>query len=208
VVALILMMQRLQWRQPVLSVVPAIALWVCVLESGVHATIAGVVLGLLTPARPFGGYDLIENLENRTHPWSSFLVIPVFALANAGLRLDAASIERAATSRIAWGIVLGLVVGKPLGILVATRFGVHSGIGRLQEGLAFRHVVGLGCVAGIGFTVSLFVAELSFHASLLSEAKTGILAASLMSALVGVSWLLLSRRRATTRRAVGGYDAA
>ena len=190
VMAVILCMQRFGVGHPLMYVVPAVVLWVCTLESGVHATIAGVVLGLLTPARPFGGREVIENLEQRLHPWSSFLVIPIFALANAGLNLEPAAIERALTSTIAWGIVVGLVVGKPLGIMLATAFGVRFGIGRLPDGLSFRHVFGAGCVAGIGFTVSLFVADLSFGGAMLSEAKTGILAASVVSATAGGVWLV------------------
>jgi NhaA family Na+:H+ antiporter len=180
-------------------VIPAVGLWVCTLESGVHATIAGVALGLLTPAQPFGGHDVIEHLERRVHPWSSFLVVPVFALANAGLQLDLARLEHAATSRVAWGVIVGLVVGKPLGITIATGLGLRVRMGELPNGLSFRHIVGLGCVAGVGFTVSLFVADLSFRSTLLSEAKTGILAASVASALVGAASLLRTNH-ATARR--------
>ena len=184
-IAVIVVMQRVGVGHPIVYVVPALVLWLCTWESGVHATIAGVALGLLTPARPFGGHEVIESLERRLHPWSSFLVIPVFALANAGLRLDAAAIERAATSRIAWGIIVGLVLGKPLGIITATVLGVRFRAGRLPDGLSYRHVIGVGCVAGIGFTVSLFVADLSFVGGALEDAKIGILAASLVSATLG-----------------------
>ena len=190
VIAFILCMQRFRIGHPMMYVVPAVVLWVCTLESGVHATIAGVVLGLLTPARSFGGRDVIESLERRLHPWSSFLVIPIFALANAGLNLEPAAMEHALTSTIAWGIIIGLVVGKPLGIMLATAFAVRFRLGRVPDGVSFRHVIGAGCVAGIGFTVSLFVADLSFGGVMLSEAKTGILAASVVSATVGSVWLL------------------
>jgi Na+:H+ antiporter, NhaA family len=189
-VTFILCMQRLRMGHPIVYVLPAVILWVCTLESGVHATIAGVVLGLLTPARPFGGREVIEDLETRLHPWSSFLVIPIFALANAGLNLEPAAMTDALRSPIAWGVVVGLVVGKPLGIMLATALGVRFRLGRLAEGLSFKHVMGAGCVAGIGFTVSLFVADLSFGGALLSEAKTGILVASLVSASTGIAWLL------------------
>ncbi len=190
VVVFILCVQRLRIGHPIVYVVPAIILWVCTLESGVHATIAGVVLGLLTPARPFGGREVIEDLEARLHPWSSFLVIPIFALANAGLNLQPAAMEQALTSTIAWGVVVGLVVGKPLGIMLASASGVWCKLGRLPDGLSFRHLMGAGCVAGIGFTVSLFVADLSFTDSMLGEAKTGILVASVISAIIGIVWLL------------------
>jgi NhaA family Na+:H+ antiporter len=200
----IVVMQRLRYRNPAFYVLPAFVLWVCTLQSGVHATIAGVVLGLLTPARPFGGHDLIEHLEARIHPWSSFLVIPLFALANAGVNLELTTIEHAATSPIAWGVVAGLVVGKPLGIMAATSLGILLRLGRLPIGVSFRHIFGAACLAGIGFTVSLFVAELSFHGVRLSEAKTGILVASLLGAALGLAWLL---RDARTRSSDVGAQA-
>ena len=181
--------QRLQLGNPLVYVLPAIALWVCTYESGIHATISGVALGLLTPARPIRGREVIDALQHRLHPWSSLLVVPVFAVANAGVHLDGAALERALTSGIAWGVILGLVVGKPLGIVIASVLGIRLGLGRLPESLSLRHVVGAGCVAGIGFTVSLFVADLSFNSALLSDAKVGILVASVVSAAVGSAWL-------------------
>lgn len=174
---------------------PAVVLWVCTQRSGVHATIAGVVLGLLTPARPFAGRAVIDELEHRLHPWSSLLVIPLFAVANAGVHLDPATLERAATSAITWGVLAGLVVGKPVGILLATALGVRLRLGRLPDGLSLRHVWGAGCVAGIGFTVSLFVADLAFRGAPLSDAKVGIVAASLVSATLGGALLYTLRSR-------------
>jgi Na+:H+ antiporter, NhaA family len=193
VIAAILIMRRIGVRHPLMYVVPAIVLWLCTLESGVHATIAGVALGFLTPARAVGGRDVIEELEHRLHPWSSLLIVPIFALANAGLHLDATALENSLTSKIAWGIILGLVVGKPTGIMLATALGLRLGIARLPDGLSFGRVLGGGLVAGIGFTVSLFVADLSFSGAMLSEAKTGVLAASVMSATAGGAWLLRLR---------------
>jgi NhaA family Na+:H+ antiporter len=200
VVAAMLVMQRAHVAHPMLYLLPAVVLWVCTLESGVHATLAGVVLGLLTPARPFGGRDVIEHLEGVLHPWSSLLVIPVFALANAGLNLELAAIGDAASSPIAWGIVAGLVVGKPLGIMAATGLGVLLRLGRLPRDLTPRQLFGMSCVAGIGFTVSLFVADLSFEGARLTEAKTGIFLASLLSAAAGVGWLMWASNNRTTRR--------
>lgn len=189
VIAFILCMQRLRIGNPIVYVLPAVVMWVCTLESGVHATIAGVILGLLTPARPFGGHDVIERLEGRLHPWSSLLVIPLFALANVGVDLNPAALEHALHSPVSWGVVIGLVVGKPIGIVLAAALVVTLRLGRLPSTLSFRHVIGASCVAGIGFTVSLFIAELSFGGQLLSDAKAGILLASLLSAVVGVATL-------------------
>jgi NhaA family Na+:H+ antiporter len=194
-VGAIVVLQRFGAGHPVLYVIPAVALWLCLLESGVHAAMAGVVLGLLTPARPFGGRSLIELLETRLHLWSSLLVVPLFALANAGIELDATAVHHALESRVAWGIVLGLVIGKPLGIMLASALAVRSGVGRLPDGISLGRLVGVALVAGIGFTVSLFVAGLSFTGTRLDEAKFAILAASVVSATAGALWIRLTSAR-------------
>jgi NhaA family Na+:H+ antiporter len=199
-IALVLVMQRLRVPSPWAYVLPALALWLFVDQSGVHATIAGVVLGLLTPARPFGGRQVIERLEHRLHPWSSFVVVPLFALANAGVVIDSDSVRRAASSNVALGIVLGLVIGKPVGITLATWLGTRARIGRLPEGLGWRQVVGLGAVAGIGFTVALFVDDLSFAGPTFDDAVLGILVGSLLSGIIGALILGTGRAaRAATR---------
>jgi NhaA family Na+:H+ antiporter len=167
--------------------------WYCTYRSGIHPTIAGVALGLLTPAGPFGGREVLEDLERRLHPWSSYIVIPVFALANAGVALGGEAIADAAGSRLTWGIILGLVVGKTAGIAGAAVISARSGLGRFPEGVGARHVVGAGAVGGIGFTVSLFITGLAFESGALqAQAKMGILAGSLVAALVGAA--ILSRR--------------
>ena len=124
--------------------------------------------------------------------------MPVFALANAGVDVGVDALRDAASSRITWGIVSGLVVGKIVGIAAATGIALRLGLGRLPDGVTFRQVVGVGAVAGIGFTVSLFVADLSFGGRSLSEAKIGILAASVIAGGLG-SGLLLRRARRTLR---------
>jgi NhaA family Na+:H+ antiporter len=187
-------LQRLGVHHVLAYVVPAIVLWVCVLESGVHATIAGVVLGLLTPARPLGGRETLEQLESGIHPWSSFLIVPLFALANAGVSLGGNRLEGAVDSRIAWGVVLGLVLGKPLGIVAATALGRRLKAGRLPDGVRLAHIVGAGTAAGIGFTVSLFVAELSYHGRALDHAKVAILLASTIAGALGLVVVRLTTR--------------
>src|SRR6185503_6474241 len=138
-VALILVLQRLGLGTWIAYVIPALALWVCLYESGVHPTIAGVILGLLTPARPFGGRQVIESLERRVHPWSSFLIVPLFALANAGIVINGDTVSRAFDSPITIGVVLGLVLGKTLGITLATAVGVRLRLGRLPDGVRWPH---------------------------------------------------------------------
>jgi NhaA family Na+:H+ antiporter len=193
-VGVILVLQRLGVHRVVAYVLPALVLWVCVLESGIHATIAGVVLGLLTPARPLGGRETLEEIETRLHPWSSFLVVPLFALANAGVHLGGGRLSAALDSRVAWGIVLGLVVGKPLGILAATELGRRLRVGRLPEGVTRAQILAAGAVAGIGFTVALFVADLSYRGARLDEAKAAILIASTIAGGLGFMLVRLTIR--------------
>ncbi len=223
------LMRRLQiWALPAYIVVGALV-WLATLESGVHATLAGVASGLLTPARPLleervareyareaiadreldadelarlrfllsESVPMVERLQARLHPFSAYVVLPVFALANAGVVLDGGVLREAVGSTIALGITLGLVVGKPVGIVLASLLAVRLGLGRLPDGTGWRMLTGLGAVGGIGFTVSLFIAGLSFPGDelLTSEAKIGILAGSILSAAVGVTLLLLATRR-------------
>jgi len=191
---LVVVMSRLGVDRPLLYLLPGLLLWVCLLESGVEATLAGVMLGLLTPARPRGGRPVLERLEHHLLPWSSFLVVPVFALANAGVVLTADSIDAALRSRITIGIVVGLVVGKFVGIMGATLIGLRTGIGRLPEGVTRRHVAGVAALGGIGFTVALFVSDLTFQGSALDHAKIGVLGASAIAAVLGMIVLLLLLR--------------
>jgi NhaA family Na+:H+ antiporter len=188
-ICVILILQRLNVRYVVAYILPAVALWVCVLESGVHATIAGVLLGLLTPARPFGGREIIEELEAGLHPWSTFVAVPLFALANAGVYLRGDGIGQAFSSRIAWGIVIGLVIGKPLGIVTTTALARRLKLGRLPDGVRLAHIAAAGAAAGIGFTVSLFVANLSYDGVRLADAKIAILGASIIAGAVGLTLL-------------------
>jgi NhaA family Na+:H+ antiporter len=235
-------MRRLRiWALPAYVVVGALV-WLATLESGVHATLAGVTIGLLTPARPLleervareyareaiadreldadevarlqfllsESVPMVDRLQTRLHPFSAYVVLPVFALANAGVVLDGGVLREAVGSTIALGITLGLVVGKPLGIVLASLLAVRLGLGRLPDGTGWRMLTGLGAVGGIGFTVSLFIAGLSFPGEelLTSEAKIGILAGSLLSAVVGVTLLLLATRRVGTDSRPHGAESA
>ncbi len=215
----------------------ALVIWYFTLESGVHATLAGVALGFLTPANPYyrprefderarailDQYEPdditdraaqehadhealllsdianesvapLARLEHRLVGWSSFVIVPIFALANAGVDFRGSSIADALTSRVALGVSVGLIVGKFVGISLASLGAVRFGLGRLPAGTSWSHVLGLAAVAGVGFTVSLFVAGLAFSDPELAElAKVGIFAGSLVSGIIGS--ILLTRAR-------------
>jgi NhaA family Na+:H+ antiporter len=202
--------------------------WLATYLSGIHATIAGVVLGLLTPAKPlldeeearrFAGQSapaeldagavrrfrfllgesipVAERLEHALHPWTSYVVLPVFALANAGIDLRGGVIGEAVSSPVTTGVAFGLVAGKTLGVLAAAWLAVRLGSGRLPEGTNWGMLSGLAALAGIGFTVSLFISGLAFPGAAQAEAdaKVGILAGSVAAALLGATILLISSRR-------------
>ena len=216
-----------------LYVLVGAGVWLATFESGVHATIAGVALGLMTPVRPLrdpqedgpGSIDpdpdrltadagaispqrartwrlrtqervaVGEYLEHLLHPWTSFVVIPVFALANAGVALSGDDISNALSSPVTLGILLGLVVGKIVGVTLFAYAAQRLGFAEVPEGVTPRQFLGVAAIAGIGFTVSLFITELAFDAaSIIDEAKVGILAASIVAALVGALILRLDAR--------------
>lgn len=213
------------WSMVVYAVL-GVGVWFALLESGVHATLAGVAIGMLAPATPLlkeevarefaaraledrhldadelarlrfllqESVSVVERLISALHPLSAYVVLPVFALANAGVELGA--LGDVLTEPVGLGIVLGLVLGKPIGILATSFVAVRLGIAKLPEDTPWPMVAGLGAVAGIGFTVSIFIAGLSFPGSdlLTDEAKVAILLASLVAAAVGVALLLAASR--------------
>ena len=197
---LVVVMSRLRVDHPIAYVVPGIVLWWCLREAGVEPTLAGVVLGLLTPASPRRGVPVLERLEHRLHPVSTFVIVPIFALANAGVVLGGDAIERALSSRVTIGIVVGLVVGKFVGILGASAIAVRARIGALPDGVTLKHLAGVAVLGGIGFTVSLFITDLAFRGEVIDDAKIGVLVASACAATLGmiVLRLLLREPVATT----------
>ncbi len=184
-VLLVVAMSRLGVDYPIAYVVPGIVLWWCLHEAGVEPTLAGVALGLLTPARPRRGVPVLERLEDGLHPLSSFVIVPIFALANAGVVLSGDAIDHALSSRVAIGIVVGLVVGKFVGIFGASTLAVRAGIGALPRGVHLRHVAGVAVLGGMGFTVSLFITDLAFRGEMIDDAKIGVLAATVTAAVLG-----------------------
>jgi Na+:H+ antiporter, NhaA family len=171
------------------------AIWYATFRSGVHAAIAGVALGLLTPARPLAGQTQspIDEIEHRLHGWVAVAILPLFALCNAGVTLDPAHLGDPLAQRVAAGVALGLLVGKPIGITLLAWLAVRLRVAELPRGTSWGEIVGVGFLAGIGFTVALFIAALAFdEGPLVAGAKVGILAASAVATLLGVA--VLSKR--------------
>jgi NhaA family Na+:H+ antiporter len=184
--ALVFVLQRLRVQQKVAYVLPAILAWAGTYAAGVHPTIAGVVLGLMTPVvawqasgdEPAAAEPASEELIHALHPWVGFAIMPVFALANAGVSLSGFSNDEV-SRRIVTGVLLGLVLGKPVGVLLASAAVVRLGVGTLAKDVGRAQVLVVGLVAGVGFTMSLFVAQLAFaDGPLLEAAKLGVLVAS------------------------------
>jgi NhaA family Na+:H+ antiporter len=179
----------------IIYVLLGMLLWYCMYKSGVHPTLAGVILGLMTPNIikknsnmkdiDDGQVSVIEWLEKKLHPWSSFLIIPLFAFANTGVVITNQSINNALNSPIAWGIFVGLVVGKPLGVLSTVLIGKKIGFSQLPQGAKSIDLLATGSAAGIGFTVAIFIANLAFSDPLTQDlAVFAVIVASIVSALI------------------------
>ncbi|MBL8740833.1 MAG: Na+/H+ antiporter NhaA [Myxococcales bacterium] len=237
----ILVMQRLGVRSKLAYVVPGVVAWAGVYAAGIHPTIAGVIIGLMTPVRAWLGTDgfvagvqtqldqlthagtahvsshelastlrevdaarreamsPVESLIESLHPWVAFAIMPIFALANAGVTVSVGAMDEHAW-RVAIGAFLGLLVGKPVGILLVCGAMVRARVATLPAGIGTRQLVVLGVVAGIGFTMALFIAQLAVaDARLLAAAKVGVLAAS-----VGAGGLGLALRRILLAGPAGG----
>jgi Na+:H+ antiporter, NhaA family len=236
-VAVLVASKRLNVRSLSVYVAAALFLWFAVHESGIHATLAGVTLGLLTPAWPFFDprrfgddarglveattqvyddgvltdqeYELnqghlqelgrlvtetqspLERMEQKLQGWVAFVIVPLFAFSNAGVRLTEDAVDGLTTDRVVLGVALGLVLGKTVGVFSFTWLASRLRIGSLPAGVTFRHVFGLALTAGVGFTVALFVAGLAFPAGspLTDSAKIGILGGSVVAGVVGYAFL-------------------
>ncbi len=223
-IGVLLAMQRAGGRAIPVYVVLGAGVWFAAHESGVHATVAGVILGLLTPARPYlsqnvfarmlrradeivrGEFDApphratevrslqraaresispLEYLEGLLHPWVSFVIMPLFALANAGVPISLAGFG----DPVALAVDAGLVIGKPVGIVLFSAVAVRLGLATLPEGVDWTMMIGGGFLAGIGFTMALFIAGLALDGETLDSAKVGILGASAVAALLGMAIL-------------------
>lgn len=229
-------MRWIGFRSIYLYIAVGAIIWAALHESGVHPTIAGVVLGAMTPANAwfsldtfsfsaqrlltrfrraldhgdrdraevllgqieelsYGTEPILDRLQRTIHPWSSYVILPVFALINSGVVFERGLVSGAVVSPITWGVFLGLFVGKPLGVLAFCWLATRLRLAKLPTDATWAQVGGVGLLAGIGFTVSLFVTELSYSDALrVAESKIGILAASLAAGLIGYATL-----RAVTR---------
>ena len=182
-------------RSGVKSITPyaliGLAIWVCVLKSGVHATLAGVLTALAIPMKgqDEGSQSPLHYLEHFLHPWVAFVVLPLFAFANSGISFSGLTLADI-TATIPLGIATGLFFGNQIAIFSLTFVIVKLGFARLPEGVRWIHIYGVGCLAGIGFTMSLFIGTLAFESSeLINQVKLGVLLGSMASGILGYSIL-------------------
>ena len=175
----------------------AFTLWFCLYKTGVHPTLAGVILGLMVPNVSYkgkklediedGSVSVIEWLEHKFHPMSTFFVVPIFAFANTGVVITNESVKAASQSLIAWGIFFGLVVGKPLGVLLAALLAKRLKVAELPDGVNKSSLLATGSAAGIGFTVAIFIANLAFDDAATQDiAVLAVIVASVVSALISM----------------------
>jgi NhaA family Na+:H+ antiporter len=191
--AVLAMLGMRRWvSSPWWYLLPGFVLWFSLFESGVHATIAGVIAGLLTPAGELHGRNVLDSLVHRLHPISAFVVLPLFALANAGVYLRDGILADALAAPLTWAVAVALVLGKTVGISLSALGALRLRFGELPSDMRPRELGPLAALGGIGFTVSLFIADLAFDDDLLvDQAKVGIFIASIVAALAGVAWLLI-----------------
>jgi len=204
-ILLILLFQKVKIASTSIYIAIGIALWFALYKSGIHPTLAGVILGLLTPNlvkdrsgledQTDGSVSIIEWLQAKLHPWSTFAIVPIFAFANTGVEISRDSIQAAIDSPIAWGIFAGLVIGKPLGILAAIYAAKISKVGQVPEGARPMSILATGSAAGIGFTVAIFIANLAFKDPAIQDlAVVSVIAASIVSGLFSYLIFALMRK--------------
>ncbi|MDB6014528.1 MAG: sodium:proton antiporter [Gammaproteobacteria bacterium] len=179
---LVWIMQRLRIRAAPAYILPGVLIWFGLLRAGIHPALAGVVLGLMAPANAQS-----NHLQRLLHPWVAYAVMPLFALANAGVSFKALSLEAGLPRTVGLGIIFALVVGKPLGIVAGAAAAVRSGVCTLPAEVRWSHMALLGCLGGIGFTMSIFIANLAFpDPTLLAASKCAVLIASTVAATAGL----------------------
>lgn len=190
-VAILAIMNRLNVRRTGIYILVGLVLWVAVLKSGVHATLAGVVLGFMIPLKSQNGHSPAESLEHTLHPWVAFIILPLFAFANAGVSLSGVTLS-GLFSALPLGIIAGLFIGKPLGIGVFSWLALKLRLASLPSGTTCKDILAVGVLCGIGFTMSIFIATLAFgnvDPAAITWAKLGILLGSLLAAVTGYGLL-------------------
>ncbi len=196
IMTLLIAMNYLGVKKLFFYIIPGIFLWYFIHHSGIHATIAGVLLALTIPSNPVKSTSSLENLEHIIVKPVNFLIMPIFALTNTNIRFESEMIN-GLTSPLGLGIIFGLIIGKPVGVTLFSWIAVKSGIATLPSRASWKHVFGLGLLAGIGFTMSIFIALLSFNDPIFNiEAKFSILVASILAGVSGYFFLFsLNKKR-------------
>ena len=194
-------LQALGVRRAWFYVLPGAVLWWGIWQTGAHPTLAGVVLGLITPVHMLQGRERaapVERVAASLHPWVTFGIMPLFALANAGVSLqgDASNAASTGAHHIMIAVAAALLIGKPLGVMLVSWLAVRLRICALPPQMRWSHMLLAGLLAGIGFTMAIFIATLAFaDAALLNAAKLGVLAASVCAAVLGLAFGLLLKRQ-------------
>ena len=185
ILAVLVILNRLGVKKLIFYIIPGIFLWYFIHHSGIHATIAGVLLAFTIPTNPIKEKSPLETFEHAINKPVNFLIMPIFALANTNIRFEPAMIA-GLYSPLGLGIIVGLVLGKPLGITLFSWLSVKAGLSSLPAKATWKHIIGIGIISGIGFTMSIFIGLLSFSDPLLqSEAKFSILVASVTAGIIG-----------------------
>ena len=186
-IAVLAIMNALNVRRIGLYMLVGVVLWTAVLKSGVHATLAGVIVGFFVPLKKENGVSPLHQLSDAISPWVAWLILPLFAFANAGVSLSGMSLA-GLTDVLPLGIIAGLVIGKPLGISLFCWLALRLKLAKLPHGAVFKQIMAVGVLCGIGFTMSIFISSLAFgdaHADMIAWSKLGILTGSVISALAG-----------------------
>lgn len=198
---LLMLLNRLGVRSISVYLVVGLVIWLAFLKSGVHATIAGVLLAMTFPSRSEDDREPpLQKLERVLQPWTAYLIVPLFALANAGVHLEKNPLQSLGEP-IGLGIILGLFLGKQIGVVFFSWVAVRMRLGSLPPSVSWGQLHGAACIAGVGFTMSLFVSLLAYEdAGQLAVSKTGVLAGSTISALAGLALLVRAGKRKVQRR--------
>ncbi len=186
-ITVLFVLNRFKIKSPAAYVLAGVALWLAVLESGVHATLAGVVTAMFIPLHNTDehGESMLDSMVHKLHPWVAFMIMPVFAFANAGVSLSGLSLQNL-LDPIPLGIAAGLFAGKQLGIFATVWLAVKAGVSRMPNNANWRHIYGLALLCGIGFTMSLFIGSLAYSDPFLNnEVRLGVLTGSTLSAVIG-----------------------